>query len=131
MSPVHVTTVFECDGCGKSQLLYPDGVNVDPPGWHTGWHTYEYESEEELETYCASCWSDEMGRPYSPQMLSLMQKYRADSVATLVAAIRDEYNAECVDLNAGEEPFTLKESEIILDRMLDAEYHRLESTHEA
>ena len=59
----------------------------------------------------------------SPQMVNLMRRYRVTSQAALVRAIRDEYTAETCE--PGERPVSLATAEVILDRMLEAEYQRI------
>lgn len=66
-------------------------------------------------------------RKPSAQMLSLMARYgvRYDKNRTinLLRAIRDDFNRECVD--EGERKFTLRDAELQLDGMLEAEFQSI------
>ena len=55
----------------------------------------------------------------SPQMASLQARYGAATKAGLLRAIRDDYNRECG------EGFTIRDAEMMLDGMLEAEYQRI------
>lgn len=56
----------------------------------------------------------------SPQMASLKRRYRVTTKRALLRAIADEYTRE-----TGEK-YTLRDADLILDGMLEAEYQRIE-----
>jgi hypothetical protein len=56
-------------------------------------------------------------------MVNLMRRYRVTTRAALVRAIRDNYTAETCE--PGERPVSLATAEVLLDRLLEAEYQRI------
>jgi hypothetical protein len=75
-------------------------------------------------------------------MASLMKKYNVTTERALLQAIADDYNRECFDPEdttfkwdetkqdydeVPAEPFTVRDAELMLDGMLEAEYQKLAS----
>jgi len=61
-----------------------------------------------------------MAQTRSPQMTGLMGRYGVTTQAALLRAVRDEWTRE-----TGER-YTIRDAELMLDGMLEAEYQRLE-----
>jgi hypothetical protein len=59
----------------------------------------------------------------TPQMKSLCKKYGVTTQKQLLRAICDEWTRETCE--EGEPPVSLATGEVLLDRMLEAEYQRI------